>query len=67
MIVSFMSPLTGVCRMISFNLNLQVENTVRPRDTRPQDARTLTMHVFEKGPKTFEMHVFARFSTFFGK
>ena len=36
-------------------------STVRPRDTRPQDAQTLTMHVFEKGPKTFEMHVFARF------
>ena len=41
--------------------------TVRPRDTRPQDARTLTMHVFEQDPKTLEMHVFARFCTFFGK
>ena len=33
-------------------------NTVRPRDTRPQAARTLTMHVFEHGPKNFEMHKF---------
>ena len=39
-------------------------STVRPRDKRPQDARTLTMHVFEKGPKTFEIQVFARFCTF---
>ena len=33
----------------------------RPRDTRPQDARTLTMHVFEQDLKTFEctfLHVF---------
>ena len=35
--------------------------TVRPRDTRPQAARTLQVHVFELGPKIFEMHVFARF------
>ena len=34
------------------------DDTVRPRDTRPQTARTLTMHVFELGPKKFEMHVF---------
>ena len=33
-------------------------NTVRPQDTRPQAARTLTMHVFEYGPKKFEMHKF---------
>jgi hypothetical protein len=32
--------------------------TVGPRDTRPQAARTLTMHVFELGPKNFEKHVF---------
>ena len=38
--------------------------TVRPRDTRPQAARTLTMHVFELGPKKFEMH---KFLTFFPK
>jgi hypothetical protein len=35
--------------------------TVRPRDTRPQAARTLTMHDFELGPKNFEMHVFDHF------
>ena len=40
------------------------ELTVRPRDTRPQAARTSQMHVFELGPKIFEMHVFARFCTF---
>ena len=33
------------------------DDTVRPRDTRPQTARTLTMHVFELGPKKFEIHV----------
>ena len=31
-------------------------STVGPRDTRPQAARTLTMHVFELDPKKFEMH-----------
>ena len=36
--------------------------TVRPRDTRPQAARTSTMHDFELGPKFFEMHVFGHFS-----
>ena len=38
--------------------------TVRPRDTRPQAVRTSQVHVFELGPKLFEMHVFARFCTF---
>ena len=37
---------------------LEGNDTVRPRDTRPQAARTLTMHVFELGPKNFEKHVF---------
>ena len=32
--------------------------TVRPRDTRPQAARTLQMHVFELGPKLFELNEF---------
>ena len=32
--------------------------TVRPRDTQPQDARTLQMHVFVMGPKIFEMNKF---------
>ena len=44
--------------------------TVRPRDTRPQAARTLTVHVFELGPKKFEKHVFWQKnlrSTFFDK
>ena len=35
--------------------------TVGPRDTRPQAARTLTMHDFELGPKNFEMHFFDHF------
>ena len=33
-------------------------NTVRPRDTRPQAARTLQVHVFELGPKKFELNEF---------
>ena len=33
-------------------------NTVRPRDTRPQAARTSTVHDFELGPKKLEKHVF---------
>ena len=33
-------------------------NTVGPRDTRPQAARTLQMHVFELGPKKFELNEF---------
>ena len=31
--------------------------TVRPLDTRPQAARTLTMHDSEFGPKIFEIHL----------
>ena len=33
-------------------------HTVRPRDTRPQAARTLQVHVFELGPKISELNVF---------
>ena len=36
-------------------LVLFVSGTLRPRDTQPQAARTLTMHVFELSPKIFEM------------
>ena len=36
--------------------------TVRPRDTRPQAARTSTVHDFELGPKNLEKHVFLYFS-----
>ena len=32
--------------------------TVRPRDTRPQAARTSQVHVFELGPKIFELNEF---------
>ena len=32
--------------------------TVRPRDTRPQAARTLQVHVFELDPKKSEMNEF---------
>ena len=32
--------------------------TVRPRDTRPRGARTLQVHVFELGPKKFELNEF---------
>ena len=34
----------------------QVNSTVRPQDTGPQAARTLQVHVFELGPKKFEMN-----------
>ena len=37
---------------------LFLKYTVRPRDTRPQAARTLTVHDFELGPKILEKHVF---------
>ena len=33
---------------------------VGPRDTRPQAARTLQVHVFELGPKKFEMNEFIK-------
>ena len=37
---------------------LKINNTVRPQDTRPQAARTLQVHVFELGPKKFELNEF---------
>ena len=45
-----------------FYRRITLFNTVRPRDTRPQAARTSTVHVFEQGPKNLEMHVFGSFS-----
>ena len=33
-------------------------HTVRPRDTRPQAARTLKVHDFELGPKKLEKQAF---------
>ena len=47
--------------MTSGQKGVKNSNTVRPRDTRPQAARTSQVHVFKLGPKIFEMHVFARF------
>ena len=44
--------------ILEMRIYLYLCSTVRPRDTRPQAARTLTMHVFELGPKNFEIHVF---------
>ena len=38
-------------------------DTVRPWDTRPQAARTLQVHVFELGPKKFEMNEFMEVKT----
>ena len=32
--------------------------TVRPRDTRLQTTRALTMHAFELGPKKIQVHFF---------
>ena len=40
------------------NKNAEGLSTVRPQDARPQAAWTLTMHIFEQGPKIFEMHEF---------
>ena len=39
-------------------VTLPISDTVRPRDTRPQAARTLTVHDFELGQKKLEKHVF---------
>ena len=33
-------------------------NTVMPQDARPQAAQTLQVHIFELGPKIFEMNQF---------
>ena len=35
-------------------------STVRPRDIRPQSARTSQVHVFELVPKKFEMNEFMK-------
>ena len=35
-----------------------IRPTLRPRDTRPQAAQTLQVHVFEWGPKKFELNEF---------
>ena len=40
--------------------NTKGSPTVRPRDTRPQAARTLQVHVFELGSKKFEMNEFMK-------
>ena len=48
------------CQDCTFYLHthVQIPFTVRPRDTRPQAARTSQVHVFELGPKIFEMNEF---------
>ena len=38
--------------------------TVRPRDTRPQAAQTSQVHVFELGPKKFEIRYFPQEESF---
>ena len=39
----------------------KLENTtVRSQDTQPQAARTLQVHIFELGPKQFEMNEFMK-------
>ena len=35
-------------------------NTVMPQDARPQAAQTLQVHIFELGPKKFEMNEFMK-------
>ena len=37
---------------------IKLKSTVRPRDTLPQAARILQVHVFELGPKEFELNKF---------
>ena len=37
-----------------------IRYTVRPRDTRPRATRTSQVHVFELGPKKFEMNEFMK-------
>ena len=46
------------CLFSSFLSIFPAISTVRPRDTRPQAARTLQVHVFELGPKIFELNEF---------
>ena len=41
-------------------LSVHFQNTVRPRDTRPRDTWTSQVHVFELGPKKFEMNKFMK-------
>ena len=60
----FLSADTGGPRLVRFLGFWKNRTTVRPRDTWPQAARTLQVHVFKLGPKIFQMHVFARFWTF---
>ena len=48
---------------LNFRLGIQILvqpkiTKVRPRDTRPQAAWTLQVHVFELGPKKFELNKF---------
>ena len=46
-----------VFQSIQFFINMYLD-TVRPLETRPQAALTLQVHVFESGPKEFEMNKF---------
>ena len=46
--------------LILFSRIFAESNTVRPRDTRPRAARTSQVHVFELGPKKFEMNEFMK-------
>ena len=43
---------------IRFSSRSLIYYTVRPQDTRPQAARILLVHVFELGPKKFELNEF---------
>ena len=53
------SPSKGhLLKYLQHEISFSIPTTVRPRDTRPQAARTSTMHDFELGPKNFEMHEF---------
>ena len=44
------SCLNQLCKVQKFG------DTVRPQDTRPRASRTSQVHIFELGPKKFEMN-----------
>ena len=51
--------LSELCfQRVALSGNYIIVATVRPRDTWPQAARTLQVHVFELGPKIFELNEF---------
>ena len=50
---TYFSVHNNVSLVAKFQLQSPKLTTVRPQDTRPQAARTLTMHIFEQGQNNF--------------